>query len=400
MRKPEDFLAQSGGAGAGGNDMENFLGQAVGSSSDENFVGDFVQIKDESLDEFIRLVVSEQPLSQLVARARLEGDRLELPNLNVAPGQIAGGLGKMEAINGVNADEAEVEYGGRQLEVEPFDLRYKYETTNFPRINIEGAGMRNTVDEVMRDYIGNEFERIELNSRTTGTAHTSWSDYNTGNMTTIDGFYAKALSGAHIYNADPVGDTPYYISPELLKNMWQLLPTKWRQRKEEFVFLCSSNFQLEYVDYFGRRQTSLGDSALTQGADGSWNNIPLQPIPAIPDDARHVSELRPNANTSPLANTGPDYGTDEEYAWTIDGGAYDPTEPENYTWVMLARPANLVIGYGPEMRVNVHQDDSGKFDWYNFWGQIGVDFFNIDEIVLAVNVTPTVDPTLPDYTGS
>lgn len=401
MRKPQDFLAQSG-ADAGGDGMDNFLGQAIGSSSSENFNGDLVQIKDESLDEFIRLVVAEQPFLQRIARTRLEGDRRELPNLNMQPGQLAGNLGMMEKIDGTNADEAEVEYGGRILEVKPYDLRFKYETTNFPRINIEGAGMRNTIDEVTRDYLGNEQERIFLNSRTSGVNHSSWSSYNTGNMTTIDGVYALALAGAHIYNPDPTGAGDAYISPAILKDMWQLLPTKWRTQKQDFVYFCSSNFQLEYVDYFGRRQTSLGDSALTQGAEGSWNNIPLAPIPAIPDDARHVSQLRPNANTDPLASTGPDYGTDYEYAWTINGEAgYTPTDAtENYTWVLLTRPENIVAGYGPEMRVTVRPDDGGKYDWYNFWGQFGIQFFNIDEVVLAINITPDVDPSLPDYVGS
>jgi len=94
----------------------------------------------------------------------------------------------MEPIDGTaNAQFVKPTLWGPTLTVKPFDLRYKYEETNFPRINIERESMRSTVDELMRRYIGNETERISLNSRTSGIKHTSWVDFNTGNMTTTDG---------------------------------------------------------------------------------------------------------------------------------------------------------------------------------------------------------------------
>jgi len=304
----------------------------------------------------------------------------------------------MEYINGVNASMAEGEYGGRTLEVEPFDLRYPFEETNLLRVNIEGQKFRGTVDAVMRDYIKDELERIAINSRTSGVEHTSWAGYNTGNMTTIDGWYAQALSGAHIFNADPLGTTPYYVKPSLFKSLWKLLPTKWRARKSEFVFFVASDVGVEYESYFTSRETPLGDTALIDGKVATWSGIPIIPVPMIPTDARFVANIRPDTSDTEVSETGSGYGNDQEYSWLINGEAgegYEPTdETENYTWVLLARPSNLALGYGPEIKVNRQMHDSGKFTYYNFWGQFGANFFIIDQVALAINVTPTVDPDL------
>ncbi len=402
MLPPPEAYLKGTGQTSSGSDMENFLGKAFSSTTAGNFHGDLVRIKDESLDEFIRLVIDETTILNQVANVRLEGDNLELPNINIAPGQMAGGLGKMEPIDGVNRNFVSPEYGGRVLQVKPFDLRYQYEETNFPRINIEREGMRATVDELMRRYIGNETERIALNSRLEGTPHTSWANYNEGNMTTTDGWFAKALSGAHILNVDPIGNAPYYIQPDLFKSMWQLLPTKWRARKNEFVFFVASNVEVEYNAFFSGRETVLGDQALVSGARTAWSGIPLAAIPSIPVDERHVSAIRPYTSATGVVSTGPSYGIDQAYSWKINTDPYySPTStPERFTWVMLARPANLVLGYGPEFRVTRVIDPSAKFSWYNFWGQFGVEFFNIDEVVLAINVSPTIDPGEDDEQSS
>ncbi len=387
LRPPQEYLKGTGRTPSKDSGMGDFIGRSFGSSATENFNGPLVSIKNESLDEFIRLVVDETTILNKVATVQLQGDSLELPNINIAPGQMVGGLGKMEAVSGESGKQfVQPNYGGRVLQVKAFDLRYKYEETNFPRINIEREGMRSTVDELMRRYIGNETERIALSSRSTGTPHTSWSAYNDGNMTTTDGWYAKALSGAHILNVDPLGTAPYYVQPNLFKSMWQLLPTKWRARKNEFVFFVASNVEVEYNSFFASRETILGDQALVSGARTAWSGIPLEPIPAIPIDERHIKSIRPDEQgTEDDAYTGPDHGLDWAYSWSND-------TPEQFTWVMLARPSNLVLGYGPEFRVGRVTDLSSKFSWYNFWGQFGVEFFNIDEVVLAVNVTPTIDP--------
>ncbi len=395
LPSPEAYLKGTGGTPSKGSGMGDFIGRSFGSSTNENYKGPYVSIKNESLDEFIRLVIDETTILNQVATVQLRGDNLELPNVNIAPGQMAGGLGKMEPIDGTaNAQFVKPTYGGRTLTVKPFDLRYKYEETNFPRINIEREGMRSTIDELMRRYIGNETERISLNSRTSGIKHTSWVDFNTGNMTTTDGWFAKALSGAHILNVDPAGTTPYYVQPNLFKSMWQLLPTKWHARKDEFVFFVASNVEVEYNAFFSGRQTALGDQALVSGARTAWSGIPLSPIPSIPVDERHVTAIRPDTGSTEVNLTGPDYGIDQKYSWSInsEGEGYQTSDTELYTWVMLARPANLVLGYGPEFKVSRVLDNSAKFSWYNFWGQFGVEFFNIDEVVLAINVTPTIDP--------
>ena len=393
LRSPKDYL-KTGGQGPSGDGMEDFIGRSFGSSASEKFVGPYVSIKNESLDQFIRLVVDESTLTNQVSLISLDGDNFELPNINIPPGQMAGGLGMMTAIDGSNAAFTEPNYGGRMLTVKPFDLRYKYEETNFPRINIERGGMQSTVDELMRRYIANEIERIAISSRTSGVEHTSWAAYNTGNMTTIDGWFAKALGGAHILDVDPTGASPYYVQPNLFKSMWQLLPTKWRAAKSEFRFYVASNVDVEYHSYYVQRETALGDQALVSGATTAWNGIPIVPVPLIPTDERHVSEIRPAEDSTEVAETGVDYGVDQEYSWTINGDeGYDPTDiSEKYTWIMLARPSNLALGYGPEIRVSRQMDLSAKFSWYNFWGQFGVEYFNIDEVVLAINVTPTIDP--------
>ena len=65
------------------------------------------------------------------------------------------------------------------------------------------------------------------------------------------------------------------------------------------------------------------------------------------------------------------------------------------TDVLLTRPDNLLVAYEPEMRLKIgtRQEDS-KIQYNYFFGMYDFGYRNTDACAVAVNVKPTVDPSI------
>lgn len=299
----------------------------------------------DQMREFIRLVVSEQVGLSDSTKIQVNGPSLDISNVNIPDGQYAMGLGGTTQI--AVADEVTPVFDRRVLTPQPIDVRMPIETTILMQVNIEGEGIRQTMDEILADYVGNQIENEAWNAQIGGTA---WDGYGTGAMTTIDGWLATARTAGHAIDFDGAR-----MSTEILREMLQALPTKWRGKGE--VFYMSSDNVIEWAHHLeATRQTNLGDRVILEDGAPTFMGRRIIGVPRIRDDYAGLNNQ--SGSTS------------------------------GFTAVLLTVPGNKVIGFNPAMRVFVHPRDDGKVDYINYWGQFDVDFFNVDRVVIGYNITP------------
>ncbi len=330
-------------------------GRAVTSATADT---DFAHLLQEQTDEFFSLVVDMGTILKDATSINVRGPGLDIATMDIPAGRVAGGLGPMVPVP--EDDELEPEYGGRLLRPASFDLAWRYEATVLPQVNIEEGAHESTVDRNARVYLGGELNRICLRSNTAGVNPVGYSD---GNMTTIDGWQPKALAGGHVY--DHGGE---YVHSGLFKQMFQTMPYKWRGRadqKADMRFYVNDIVEIEYRDFFSRATTPLGSLSLTQENQLTYAGIPL------------VAEGDINCDEAGILS--------------------QSASADEFSWLLLVQRRNLVVGYGPAMRIFVHPHESGKFIRYNWWGQVDVNYSNIDAVVIGVNVVPEVNPALAVY---
>jgi len=315
----------------------------------------FLQLRGEQLRSFIDLTVDTSVMLKDADHLVLDAPSLDIATLDIPAGQMAMGLGYTQQVPAAN--ELAPVFGGRTLTPQPADILYTFENTFLPRYNIARGQLADDIDTAVRKTMANEFERIGIMAQVGGT---NPAGYAPGNMTTIDGWRVKANAG-HIY--DHGGG---YVNPELFKEMWKLLPAKWREdtaRKSDWRFYVNDTVVIEYRDYLSRRTTGIGDLSLTQENQLSYAGIPIVPVPAI--------------------------------SITEAGVLSQSASAEEFTFVLLVERGNMVVGYGPEMtfHLGLRQTD-GKVQYYAWWGQFDVQYRRIDAVVCAVNVNPVVNPAL------
>jgi len=330
---------------------EQQVGKAVTSLVSGSAPG-FLWLNTEQKREFVTLIRDISVVLGMAQVHGVEGYAQDWGTLDIAAGQMVGGLGAMTAPTA--AQEMAPTWGGRTLEPEPFEMMYRYELSDLPQVNREEDGLESKVDGAVRVAITNDLEGIGLNSQIGGT---NPSGYNTGNLTTIDGWRIKANAG-NVYDHQAG-----YVNPEVLKQLKYQMPQRWwRNNKADMVYLCSPTFHTEYRDYLSRRTTSLGDLSMLQENQITYAGIPLVEVPLIPDDE--------------------------------SGTLTQSDSSEEHTWVMLVEKRNLILGFGPKMRIFVHPHESGKWTYYNWYGKMDVQFERIGAVCLAVNILPVMDPTV------
>jgi hypothetical protein len=312
---------------------------------------------DQQADHFVSLVVEIGGMVNDAQKMRIQGPGYRISTMDAAEGQMVGGLSELQVVD--ESNEFSVEYGGRQIHPQPFDLAYRYSRRE-DQLNIEGPQHERTVDEMVRTVLNNEFERICLMSDTGGS---NPADYAPGNMTTIDGWWVKGNEG-HIY--DHAGD---YISPELFKQLYLHIPYKWRNqpaRKADMRFYVNDAVVIHYRDVLSKANTALGSLMLTEENTLTYAGVTIQ-------DNAYLGLDMPGL----IGQSGSQH---------------------QFTGAILVERANLVFGYGPQMKVSVAPDPrSGKFIWYYWVGYIDVQYQRIDAVAKGVNILPATDPSLPVF---
>jgi len=304
----------------------------------------------DQTSRFIRMVVDETLGLKNCTVMAVDGPQLDITNMDIADGQYAVGLGGTDRID--EADEVTPAFDRRILSPETYDFRLPISQTRLKRWNIERDNIQQTADEMMATYIGNTLEDEAWNAAAGGPGRAG---YGTGALTTVDGWFQTAIQAGHVVDFNGAR-----LSSAVLRELLKAMPTKWRNKGEEFS--CSSNSVLEWGHYLELvRATNLGDVSITDDGVARFRGIPVVPVPKIRDDYEGLNAL--SGSTT------------------------------GYTRVLLTAPENKVLGHNPEMRNYVGMRDDGKVAYINAWGQYDYDFINVDRVVVGINILPLAATT-------
>jgi len=203
------------------------------------------------------------------------------------------------------------------------------------------------VAEQIFGYMGTEFSRIAVGSDVVGVSP-PWR--NTSTMDTTAGWRVLANGGC-VYD-----HTGHPVNTAMFKEMLLLLPEGCRFnpiQSRDFCFYCNDSIELGLADYLSRRDGGVGDFSL----DYRTGIMRYAYVPIVPDSAI------PSGLPGILSQ------------WRVDGG---------FTWAMLVERRNLIVGWGPEMRLSIQ---SGKL---TISGQVGHQLDRPAAVVVGVNILPEV----------
>ena len=332
-----------------GMEPEVLVGKAVTSATADTA---FSLLNAQQIEALIDLVVDQNVMIRESRVINVTAPSLEMGNIDIADGQMTGGLGATARMD--EGDEMTVTFDGIDLDPEPFEIRYPFETTRLPLWNVEGAGLQRHVDTLVGTYYFNQLEEVMIHGDTGGVNPVG---YAAGMMTSTDGWITQAQANGHTY--DHGGDD---VRALLFENMIADLPVKWRgdlARRAALRFYVPTEVERLYRAWLkGTRLNALGDLVLQEDGMLAYSGIPLIPVPKM-----HTNDA---------------------------GVLTQSAVADGLSYVLLCRPENLLLGYNPEMRVFVHPRDDGKVTYVNLWGEYDCGYAIEDEVVVAVNVSPTL----------
>jgi len=146
--------------------------------------------------------------------------------------------------------------------------------------NIERNQFEQTVTSLLGQGVSYDLECYFLHSDTSLTSGRDLYQIN-------DGWMKLAAEQITEAKADPnAEDWPL----NLFDAMIDAIPNRYRQKLPQMKFYVSYNILKDYRDYLKTRETGLGDQAITQGQNITYEGLPVQYVPAM--DALADGKLR------------------------------------------------------------------------------------------------------------
>lgn len=328
-------------------DSEILVGKAVTAATADTTYSTLTGVQ---ADRFYSKVVDQTVMSKLARRVFVDGAYLDLNAIDSST-KMAVGLSETAELSGTS-DESAVTFAGRRLTPVSTRMLIKISQHRLQYVNIERGNINRVITDMMATEFGNHVEEICVKSENGG----SDSSGGTGYLTEIDGWRSLADSG-NIYD-----HAAGYYNSLLFRKLWLQIPVKWRTRyadKNQWRFFVHSDCEMALRDLFAQRSTVLGDNLMV-GTDDVVRvmGIPLVSVPYIPSNV--TGTLTQSASSS------------------------------TFTWVMLARPDNMLIGYRPEVKVYPSLNFEGNLQYISFWAEWAPQFEIIEQVGVAVNVTNNV----------
>lgn len=373
------------------------------------------KLNPQQANKFIDFVIDESVLRGKVRFARLKGEQTDIDKIGVS-GRVA--VAKVEATDpGVRrtVSTTKVSMTPKQVMV-PFEI-----SDEFGIENIEGESASDHIVRMMATQFVNDLEELGIDGNTLGQAVIENTVVEGGSATDYikDGFlalqdgYMKLAGGGNLVDAAGAN-----ISTQLLSNMINAMPTKFRRNRGKLRFLCPPNIEQNYRMRVSTRATAQGDVALNNNNDLTPFGIPLVPIPFINENPIITEHLSlPGTTAVQLLNTNlvpggeavfdddlalvatTKYIEDTDYnmvnaAGTIArdaGGALsDPHAVKiSYTalsQMLLTEYRNLIMGIGKDIRIERDRDIYKSVNQFAMTIRIAMTIENLEALVLLKNL--------------
>lgn len=150
--------------------------------------------------------------------------------------------------------------------------------------NLEGDALEDHIARLMATQFGNDLEDIAINGDTTSSD---------GALKSFDGWYKRALAGAHVVDNGGLG-----LTAATFNKMLKAMPRKFMQKRAELKFYTGSNAIQDYLysyvqagatPWAGPRADQARDNAVRTEGDagfiaGSPFGVGLREIPLFTED--------------------------------------------------------------------------------------------------------------------
>ena len=212
---------------------------------------------------FIRILIDEATVMPLATVTPMRShkqlvEKIRFANRILRPGAEATALA---AGDRVKPDLSKVELDAKLFKAE---VHLNNETLED---SIERDQLRNTVMTIMAEAISRDMEEVVLNG-----------DTGSGDpfLAVLDGIVAQATSN--------VVAAPGALTKGTFRDMMKAMPTEFRRRKGDMLYMTSSNAELDYRDEVADRATVLGDEFLTRDAMVNYSGIGVKPCALLPEN--------------------------------------------------------------------------------------------------------------------
>jgi HK97 family phage major capsid protein len=166
--------------------------------------------------------------------------------------------------------------------------------------NVEGAGLRNTIMQMLGEAISRDTEYVVINGDTASSDAL---------LKQLDGLLKQITS----HSVDAGGTR---LSRSHLKGAVKAIPHEYKYDNAKMRFLTSTNAVLDYTEELGDRATEGGDKNVIDYVEPKYKRIPLVPVPEFPENLT----------------------------------------PGNETECVLMDPANFNVGFHRKIQIRVHED--------------------------------------------
>jgi len=247
----------------------------------------------EQANRFIDLTIDESVMLKMVRVHRATRPSGELDKLNIGAPVTEYAPEAQDTGNVYNATFGKVEWNVKKLR-SAFNI-----SSEALEDNIEGAGFQDTLVRAFAKRIATDLEMAAIQG---DSSITDSSDPVNRLLKSLDGWKKQTDTGAHY--VDAAGGP---ISKDLFSAAIKAMPAKYLTRYNELRFFASPTIYQDYLDSLTDRQTTLGDTVLTQTGEVRVFGIPLVRVPLIPENLGETQ--------------------DESFVWL--------TFPQNFIWVVF-----------------------------------------------------------------
>jgi len=218
----------------------------------------------EEAKKFIRETVDQSEFLKMIDVLQMNSPKRKIHTIGLESRVLR------KAIKDVPPAVTELELGERELDVKETILAVNI---HFDEIedNIEESNFEETVNDIFTTQYSTDLADLAMN----------------GDETSLDPFLQ--INNGYLEIADT--DTGVHAVPfaandtprEVFKAMFAALPNKWKANKGRLAFLVSPTLQENYTEEIGNRISLLGDKAILDEWQPTYNGVPIKAVAHMPD---------------------------------------------------------------------------------------------------------------------